>query len=154
MKIIAGFEHDFDRLVTRGKIQVINLQEIVGSIKNHAEQIESQELKTAVNQIEEKVDSILEMFFNIPKSESLEFTQLFCFQLRKIFRWKTVQWEYGTENKVATQSKEMSNQAQILANLYGTEVRLIHIVGESTEDVLKSDEKTHKVLGVYSPVTS
>ncbi len=153
MKVISGFEHDFDRLVTRGKLQVINLQEIVGSIKKHAEQTEAQELKTAVNQIEEKIESILEMFFNIPKSESLEFTQLFCFQLRKIFRWKTVQWEYGTENKLATQSKEMSNQAQILANLYGTEVRLIHIVGESTEDVFKSDKKNYKVLGVYSPVT-
>ena len=66
MRIMADFEHDFDMLVTRGKLQVISLQETVGSIKMQAEQTKSQELKTAVNEIEKKADSILKMFFNIP----------------------------------------------------------------------------------------
>ena len=151
MKIIAGFEHDFDRLVTRGKLQTLCLQALVDSIKKHTEQTKSQELKTAVNQIEEKVDLVLEMFFAIPKLESLEFTQLFCFQLRKIFRWETVQWEYGIESRVATQSKEMSRQAQILANLHGTKVRLIHIVGKPIRNEFKADEKTYRILGIYNP---
>ena len=69
MRIMADFKHDFDTLVTRGKLQVISLQETVGRIKIQAEQTKSQELKTAVNQIEEKVGSLLKMFFNIPKSE-------------------------------------------------------------------------------------
>lgn len=154
MKIIAGFEHDFDRLVTRGKLQVINLQEIVGSIKKHAEQIESQELKTAVNQIEKKIDLISEMFFNIPKPESLEVTQLFCFQLRTVFRWEIVQWEYGIADKVTTELKEMRSHAQVLANLHGTKVRLVHVVGKSIRNEFKADEKSYKILGVYSPVTS
>jgi len=148
---MADFKHDFDTLVTRGKLQFISLQETFGRIKMQAEQTTSQELKTAVNQIEEKVDSLLKMFFNIPKSESLEFTQLFCFQLRKMFRWKTVQWEYATEDQVLIQSKEMSYQAQILANLYGSKVRLIHIIGKSVGGEFKTDEKCYKILGVYNP---
>ena len=151
VRIMADSEHDFDMLVTQGKLRVISLQEIVDRIKIHAEQTKSQELKTAVNQIEEKVDSILKMFFDIPKSESLEFTQLFCFQLRKMFRWKTVQWKYATEDQVPIQSKEMSYQAQILANLYGSKVRLIHIIGKSVGDEFKADEKCYKILGVYNP---
>ena len=152
MKITTGFEHDFDTLITRGKLRVISLREIVDSMKKHTAHTESQEFKTVVNQIDEKVDSILQMFFNIPKSESLEFTQLFCFQLRRLFKWETVQWEYGTEDSGTAQSKEMSNQAQILANLYGTKIRLIHVVGESTVNVFKSNKKSYKILGVYKPV--
>lgn len=152
MKITTGFEHDFDTLVTRGKLRVISLREIVDGMKKHTVHTESQEFKRVVNQIDEKVDSILQMFSNIPKSESLEFTQLFCFQLRRLFKWKTVQWEYSTEDSVTAELKEMSNQAQTLANLYGTKVRLIHVVGESTVNVFKSNKKSYKILGVYNPV--
>lgn len=152
MRVIREIKQDFNTLVTRGKLQTLCLQALVDSIKKHAEQTKSQELKTTVNQIEEKVDFVLEMFFTIPKLESLEFTQLFCFQLRKIFRWETVQWEYGIENKVSTQSKEMRKQAQILANLYDSKVRLLHVAGKSVENEFKANEKGCKVLGVYSPV--
>ena len=91
------------------------------------------------------------MLFKVPKSESFEFTQLYCFQLRETFRWKTVEWEYGTENRVATQSKEMCNYAQILADLYSTKVRLLQITGKSAEGEFKTDEKSCALFGVYNP---
>ena len=62
-----------------------------------------------------------------------------------------MEWEYGTENGVPTQSKEMCNYAQILADLYGTKVRLLHIAGKSTNGEFKTDEKSYNLLGVYNP---
>ena len=152
MQIIVDFEDEFDMLVTRGKLQIIGLRHVVNSIKKHTEQTQSEEFKSAIHQIEEKISPILEMLSNIPKPESLEFTQLYCFQLRETFRWKTVEWEYGTENGVPTQSKEMCNYAQILADLYGTKVRLLHIAGKSTNGEFKTDEKSYNLLGVYNPI--
>ena len=151
MRIFRDFEYEFDMLVTRGKLQIIGLRHVVNSIKKHTEQTQSEEFKSAIHQIEEKISPILEMLSNIPKPESLEFTQLYCFQLRETFRWKTVEWEYGTENRVPTQSKEMCNYAQILADLYGTKVRLLHIAGNSTNGEFKTDEKSYNLLGVYNP---
>ena len=116
MRIIRDFEDKFDMLVMRGQIQIIGLRDIVNRIKKYAEHTQSEEFKSAIHQIEEKIDPILGMLSNIPNPESFEFTHVYCFQLREKFRWKTVEWEYGTENRVATQSKEMSNYAQILAN--------------------------------------
>ena len=120
MRIIIDFEDEFNTLVTRGQIQIIGLRDIVNSIKKYTEHTRSEEFRSAIHQIEEKIAPILEMFFSIPNPKSFEFTQLYCFQLREKFRWKTVEWEYGTENQVTTQSKEMCNYAQILADLYGT----------------------------------
>ena len=151
MRIIVDFEDEFNTLVTRGQIQIIGLRDIVNSIKKYTEHTQSEAFKSAIHQIEEKISPILEMLSNIPKPESLEFTQLYCFQLRETFRWKTVEWEYGTENRVTTQSKEMCNYAQILADLYGAKVRLLHIAGKSTNGEFKTDEKSYNLLGVYNP---
>ena len=151
MRIIIDFEDEFNTLVTRGQIQIIGLRDIVNSIKKYTEHTQSEAFNSAIHQIEEKISPILEMLSNIPKPESLEFTQLYCFQLRETFRWKTVEWEYGTENRVTTQSKEMCNYAQILADLYGAKVRLLHIAGKSTNGEFKTDEKSYNLLGVYNP---
>ena len=152
MRIIGDFEDKFNMLVMRGQIQIIGLRDIVNSIKKYAEHTQSEEFKSAIHQIEEKINPILEMLSNIPNPESFEFTRVYCFQLREKFRWKTVEWEYGTENQVATQSKEMCNYAQILADLYGTKVRLLQITGKSTKDAFKTDEKSYNLLGVYNPI--
>ena len=152
MRIIRDFEDKFNTLVMRGQIQIIGLRDIVNSIKKYAEHTQSEEFKSAIHQIEEKINPILEMLSNIPNPESFEFTHVYCFQLREKFRWKTVEWEYGTENRVATQSKEMSNYAQILADLYGTKIRLLQITGKSTKDAFKTDENSHNLLGVYNPI--
>lgn len=151
MRIIIDFEDEFNTLVTRGQIQIIGLRDIVNSIKKYAEHTQSVEFNSAVHQIEDQLDSILEVLFKVPKPESFEFTQLYCFQLRDKFRWRTVEWEYGTENRVATQSKEMCNYAQILADLYGTKVRLLQITGTSIKGGFKADEKSYNLLGVYNP---
>ena len=155
MRITLDFEDEFNTLVTRGQIQVIGLREVVNSIKRYVEHTQSEEFKSAIHQIEEKLNPILGMFFRIPSPESFEFTQLYCFQLpfrlRKKIRWKTVEWEYGTENRVTTQSKEMCNYAQILADLYGTKIRLLHMAGKSTNGEFKTDEKSCNLLGVYNP---
>jgi hypothetical protein len=155
MQIIVDFEDEFNTLVTRGQIQIIGLRDIVNSIKKYTEHTQSEAFKSAIHQIEEKIAPILGMFFSMPSPESFEFTQLYCFQLpfqlRETFRWKTVEWEYGTENGVPTQSKEMCNYAQILADLYGTKVRLLHIAGKSTNGEFKTDEKSCNLLGVYNP---
>ena len=151
MRIIIDFEDEFNTLVTRGQIQIIGLRDIVNSIKKYTEHTQSEAFKSAIHQIEDQINSILDVLFNIPSPESFEFTQLYCFQLRETFRWKTVEWEYGTENGVPTQSKEMCNYAQILADLYGTKVRLLHIAGKSTNGEFKTDEKSYNLLGVYNP---
>ena len=152
MRIIRDFEDKFDMLVMRGQIQIIGLRDIVNRIKKYAEHTQSEEFKSAIHQIEEKINPILEMLSNIPNPESFEFTYVYCFQLREKFRWKTVEWEYGTENRVATQSKEMSNYAQILADLYGTKVRLLQITGKSINNEFKTDEKSYNLLGLYNPI--
>ena len=151
MRIIIDFEDEFNTLVTRGQIQIIGLRDIVNSIKKYTEHTQSEAFKSAIHQIEDQINSILDVLFNVPSPESFEFTQLYCFQLREKFRWKTVEWEYGTENGVTTQSKEMCNYAQILADLYGTKVRLLQITGKSTEGEFKTDEKSYNLLGVYNP---
>ena len=151
MRIIIDFEDEFNTLVTRGQIQIIGLRDIVNSIKKYTEHTQSEAFKSAIHQIEDQINSILDVLFNVPSPESFEFTQLYCFQLREKFRWKTVEWEYGTENGVPTQSKEMCNYAQILADLYGTKVRLLHIAGKSTNGEFKTDEKSYNLLGVYNP---
>ena len=151
MRIIIDFEDEFNTLVTRGQIQIIGLKDIVNSIKKYAEHTQSEAFNSAIHQIEDQVNSILEVLFNVPKPESFEFTRLYCFQLRDKFRWKTVEWEYGTENRVTTQSKEMCNYARILADLYSTKVRLLQITGKSTEDEFKTDAKSCVLLGVYNP---
>lgn len=151
MRIIIDFEGEFNTLVTRGQIQIIGLKDIVNSIKKYTEHTQSEAFNSAIHQIEDQVNSILEVLFKVPKPESFEFTQLYCFQLRDKFRWKTVEWEYGTENRVTTQSKEMCNYAQILANLYGTKVRLLQFTGKSTEGEFKTDENSCVLLGVYNP---
>ena len=152
MRIIIDFEDEFNTLVTRGQIQIIGLRDIVNSIKKYTEHTQSEAFKSAIHQIEDQINSILDVLFNVPSPESFEFTQLYCFQLREKFRWKTVEWEYGTENGVTTQSKEMCNYAQILADLYGTKVRLLHIAGKSTNGEFKTDEKSYNLLGVYNPM--
>jgi len=152
MRIIRDFEDKFDMLVMRGQIQIIGLRDIVNRIKKYAEHTQSEEFKSAIHQIEEKINPILKMLSDIPNPESFEFTQLYCFQLREKFRWKTVEWEYGTENRVATQLKEMSNYAQILADLYGTKIRLLQITGTSIKGGFKADEKSYNLLGIYSPI--
>ena len=152
MRIIIDFEDKFNTLVTRGQIQIIGLRDIVNSIKKYTEHTQSEDLKSTIHQIEERINPILEMLSNIPNLESFEFTHLYCFQLREKFRWKTVEWEYGTENRVATQSKEMCNYAQILADLYGTKIRLLQITGKSTNNEFKTDEKSYNLLGVYNPI--
>ena len=151
MRIIIDFEDEFNTLVTRGQIQIIGLRDIVNSIKKYTEHTQSEAFKSAIHQIEDQINSILDVLFNVPSPESFEFTQLYCFQLREKFRWKTVEWEYGTENRVTTQSKEMCNYAQILADLYGAKVRLLHIAGKSTNGEFKTDEKSYNLLGVYNP---
>ena len=151
MRIIIDFEDEFNTLVTRGQIQVIGLKDIVNSIKKYEAHTQSEAFNSAIHQIEDQINSILDVLFKVPKPESFEFTQLYCFQLRDKFRWKTVEWEYGTENGVPTQSKEMCNYAQILADLYGTKVRLLHIAGKSTNGEFKTDEKSYNLLGVYNP---
>ena len=151
MRIIRDFEDEFNTLITRGQIQIIGLRSVVSSIKKYAEHTQSEGFKSAIHQIEEKINPILGMLSNIPNPESFEFTHLYCFQLRETFRWKTVEWEYGTENRVTTQSKEMCNYAQILADLYGTKVRLLQITGNSTEGEFRTDEKSWTLLGVYNP---
>lgn len=151
MRIIIDFEDEFNTLVTRGQIQIIGLKDIVNSIKKYTEHTQSEAFNSAIHQIEDQVNSILEVLFKVPKPESFEFTQLYCFQLRDKFRWKAVEWEYGTENRVTTQSKEMCNYAQILANLYGTKVRLLQLTGKSSEGEFKTDENSCVLLGVYSP---
>ena len=152
MRIIIDFEDEFNTLVTRGQIQIIGLRDIVNSIKKYTEHTQSEEFNSAIHQIEDQINSILDVLFNVPSPESFEFTQLYCFQLREKFRWKTVEWEYGTENRVTTQSKEMCNYAQILADLYGAKVRLLHIAGKSTNGEFKTDEKSYNLLGVYNPM--
>ena len=152
MRIIIDFEDEFNTLVTRGQIQIIGLRDIVNSIKKYTEHTQSEAFNSAIHQIEDQINSILDVLFNVPSPESFEFTQLYCFQLREKFRWKTVEWEYGTENGVPTQSKEMCNYAQILADLYGTKVRLLHIAGKSTNGEFKTDEKSYNLLGVYNPM--
>ena len=152
MRIIIDFEDEFNTLVTRGQIQVIGLKDIVNSIKKYEAHTQSEAFNSAIHQIEDQINSILDVLFNVPSPESFEFTQLYCFQLRETFRWKTVEWEYGTENGVPTQSKEMCNYAQILADLYGTKVRLLHIAGKSTNGEFKTDEKSYNLLGVYNPM--
>ena len=152
MRIIRDFEDKFDMLVMRGQIQIIGLRDIVNRIKKYAEHTQSEEFKSAIHQIEEKINPILEMLSNIPNPESFEFTHIYCFQLRETFRWKTVEGEYGTENRVATQSKEMSDYAQILADLYGTKIRLLQITGTSIKGGFKADEKSYNLLGVYNPI--
>ena len=152
MRIIIDFEDEFNTLVTRGQIQVIGLKDIVNSIKKYEAHTQSEEFNSAIHQIEDQINSILEVLFKVPKPESFEFTHLYCFQLRETFRWKTVEWEYGTENRVTTQSKEMCNYAQILADLYGTKVRLLQITGKSTNGEFKTDEKSYNLLGVYNPI--
>ena len=154
MRIIVDFEDEFNTLVTRGQIQIIGLRDIVNSIKKYTEHTQSEAFNSAIHQIEDQINSISEVLFNVPKPESFEFTQLYCFQLpfrlRKKIRWKTVEWEYGTENRVATQSKEMCSYAQILADLYGTKVRLLQITGNSTNNEFKTDAKSCVLLGVYN----
>ena len=113
MRIIIDFEDEFNTLVTRGQIQVIGLKDIVNSIKKYEAHTQSEAFNSAIHQIEDQINSILDVLFKVPKPESFEFTQLYCFQLRDKFRWKTVEWEYGTEHRVTTQSKEMCNYAQI-----------------------------------------
>ena len=152
MRIIIDFEDEFNTLVTRGQIQIIGLRDIVNSIKKYTEHTQSEAFKSAIHQIEDQINSILDVLFNVPSPESFEFTQLYCFQLRDKFRWKTVEWEYGTEHRVTTQSKEMCNYAQILADLYSTKVRLLQITGKSTEGEFKTDEKSYNLLGVYNPM--
>ena len=151
MRVIIDFEDEFNTLVTRGQIQIIGLRDVVNSIKKYTEHTQSEAFNSAIHQIEDQINSILEVLFKVPKPESFEFTQLYCFQLRETFRWKTVEWEYGTESRVATQSKEMCNYAQILADLYGSKVRLLQITGKSAEGVFKTDEKSCVLLGVYNP---
>ena len=152
MRIIVDFEDEFNTLVTRGQIQIIGLRDIVNSIKKYTEHTQSEAFNSAIHQIEDQINSILDVLFNVPSPESFEFTQLYCFQLRDKFRWKTVEWEYGTEHRVTTQSKEMCNYAQILADLYSTKVRLLQITGKSTEGEFKTDEKSYNLLGVYNPM--
>lgn len=152
MRIIIDFEDEFNTLVTRGKIQIIRLRDLVSSLKKYTEYTQSEAFKSAVHQIEEKLNPILEMLSNIPNPEAFEFTHLYCFQLRDKFRWKTVEWEYGTENRVTTQSKEMCNYAQVLADLYSTKVRLLQITGQSINGEFKTDEKSCSLLGIYSPI--
>ena len=151
MRVIIDFEDEFNTLVTRGQIQIIGLRDIVNSIKKYTEHTQSEAFNSAIHQIEDQINSILEVLFKVPKPESFEFTQLYCFQLRETFRWKTVEWEYGTESRVATQSKEMCNYAQILADLYSSKVRLLQITGKSAEGKFKTDEKSCVLLGVYNP---
>lgn len=150
MRVIIDFEDEFNTLVTRGQIQIIGLRDVVNSIKKYREHTQSEAFNSAIHQIEDQINSILEVLFKVPKPESFEFTQLYCFQLRETFRWKTVEWEYGTESRVATQSKEMCNYAQILADLYGSKVRLLRITGKSAEGEFKTDEKSCVLLGVYN----
>ena len=151
MRIIIDFEDEFNTLVTRGQIQIIGLRDIVNSIKKYTEHTQSEAFNSAIHQIEDQINSISDVLFNVPSPESFEFTQLYCFQLREKFRWKTVEWEYGTENRVTTQSKEMCDYAQILADLCGAKVRLLHIAGNSTNGEFKTDEKSYNLLGVYNP---
>ena len=151
MRVIIDFEDEFNTLVTRGQIQIIGLRDVVNSIKKYTEHTQSEAFNSAIHQIEDQINSILEVLFKVPKPESFEFTQLYCFQLRETFRWKTVEWEYGTESRVATQSKEMCNYAQILADLYSSKVRLLQITGKSAEGEFKTDEKSCVLLGVYNP---
>ena len=150
MRVIIDFEDEFNTLVTRGQIQIIGLRDVVNSIKKYTEHTQSEAFNSAIHQIEDQINSILEVLFKVPKPESFEFTQLYCFQLRETFKWKTVEWEYGTENRVTTQSKEMCNYAQILADLYGTKVRLLQITGNSTNSEFKTDAKSCVLLGVYN----
>ena len=151
MRVIIDFEDEFNTLVTRGQIQIIGLRDVVNSIKKYTEHTQSEAFNSAIHQIEDQINSILEVLFKVPKPESFEFTQLYCFQLRETFRWKTVEWEYGTESRVAIQSKEMCNYAQILADLYSSKVRLLQITGKSAEGEFKTDEKSCVLLGVYNP---
>ena len=141
MRIIIDFEDEFNTLVTRGQIQIIGLRDIVNSIKKYTEHTQSEAFKSAIHQIEEKIAPILGMFFSMPSPESFEFTQLYCFQL-----------PFRLRKKFTTQSKEMCNYAQILADLYGTKVRLLHIAGKSTNGEFKTDEKSYNLLGVYNPM--
>ena len=151
MRVIIDFEDEFNTLVMRGQIQIIGLRDVVNSIKKYTEHTQSEAFNSAIHQIEDQINSILEVLFKVPKPESFEFTQLYCFQLRETFRWKTVEWEYGTESRSATQSEEMCNYAQILADLYGSKVRLLQITGKSAEGEFKTDEKSCVLLGVYNP---
>ena len=153
MRIIIDFEDEFNTLVTRGKIQVTGLRGIVSSLKKYTEHTQSEAFKSAVHQIEEKLNPILEMLSNIPNPESFEFTHLYCFQLREKSKWKIVEWEYGTECRSATQSEEMCNYAQILADLYCTKIRLLRITGQSINGEFKTDEKSCSLLGIYSPIS-
>ena len=91
MQIIVDFEDEFNTLVTRGQIQIIGLRDIVNSIKKYTEHTQSEEFKSAIHQIEEKIAPILGMFFSMPSPESFEFTQLYCFQLP--FRLRKIQME-------------------------------------------------------------
>lgn len=152
MRIIIDFEDEFNTLVTRCKIQVTGLRGIVSSLKKYTEHTQSEAFKSTVHQIEEKLNPILEMLSNIPNPEAFEFTHLYCFQLREKSKWKTVEWEYETERRSATQSKEMCNYAQILADLFCTEIRLLQITGQSINGEFKTDEKSCSLLGIYSPI--
>ena len=59
MRITLDFEDEFNTLVTRGQIQIIGLREVVNSIKRYAEHTQSEEFRSAVHQIEEKINPIL-----------------------------------------------------------------------------------------------
>lgn len=130
----------------------MGLRDIVSSLKKYTAHTESEAFKSAVHQIEGKINPILEMLSNIPNPEAFEFTQLYCFQFRENFKWKTMEWEYGTERRRATQSKEMCNYAQILADLYCTKIRLLQITGKSINGEFETDEKSDNLLGIYSPI--
>ena len=59
MRIIIDFEDKFNMLVMRGQIQIIGLRDIVNRIKKYAESTQSEEFKSAIQQIEEKINPIL-----------------------------------------------------------------------------------------------
>lgn len=152
MRIIIDFEDEFNTLVTRGKIQIMGLRDIVSSLKKYTAHTQSEAFKSAVHQIEGKINPILEILSNIPNPEAFEFTHVYCFQLQEKSKWQTVEWEYGTENRVTTQSNEMCNYAQILADLFCTKIRLLQITGQSINGEFKTDEKSCSLLGIYSPI--
>ena len=58
----------------------------------------------------------------------------------------------GTEIMAAGLSEEMCNYAQILADLFCTEIRLLQITSKSINGEFKTDEKSYDLLGIYSPI--
>ena len=73
MRIIIDFEYEFNTLVTRGKIQIMGLRDIVRSLKKYTAHTQSEAFKSAVHQIEGKSIRFWRycLTFQIPKRLNL-----------------------------------------------------------------------------------